>query len=100
MKPNKSRYDLLNSKMSEWEDFLNKSRQIISSGTCEKLFDDNYYVFDVIKVRRCYTFVVFLRVCHLKKLLKIENSCPESSATNIKIYYKNSNINKYTTFCP
>uniref|UniRef100_K1QK75 AP5B1 middle domain-containing protein n=1 Tax=Magallana gigas TaxID=29159 RepID=K1QK75_MAGGI len=36
--------------MSEWEDFLNKSRQIVSSGTCEKLFDDNYYVFDVIKL--------------------------------------------------
>lgn len=59
-------YELLIHKMSEWEDFLNKSRQIVSSGTCEKLFDDNYYVFDVIKVRRCYTFVVFLHVCHLK----------------------------------
>lgn len=59
-------YELLIHKMSEWEDFLNKSRQIVSSGTCEKLFDDSYYVFDVIKVRRCYTFDVFLHVCHLK----------------------------------
>ncbi|XP_055995185.1 AP-5 complex subunit beta-1-like isoform X2 [Ostrea edulis] len=33
-----------------WEDTLIKSRQVISSGAYDKLFSDNYFIFDLIKL--------------------------------------------------